>query len=63
MISVHPDIAPGGKYTPTQASQKLEVHKTTLWRDARAGKLKYSVNRSGRMRFKGVDLITYWKTK
>ena len=60
MTPVLPHIAPTGSYTITQASALLDVDRKTLRRYEAAGYIVAHINKLGRRKYAGNELIKLW---
>ena len=60
MTPVLPHIAPTGSYTITQASALLDVDRKTLRRYEAAGYIVAHINKLGRRKYAGKELIKLW---
>lgn len=61
MTPIRPHIAPTGSYTVTQASALLEIDRRTLRRYESAGLVVAHLNKLGRRKYSGRDLIKLWE--
>ena len=52
------EISPAGRYTVTQAAAALGVDRKTITRWRESGRLRGEVGKSGRYKFKGINLIS-----
>lgn len=52
------EISPAGRYTVTQAAEALGVDRKTITRWRESGRLRGEVGKSGRYKFKGINLIS-----
>ena len=60
MTPIRPDIAPTGSYTVTQASQLLDIDRRTLRRYESAGYIVAHLNKMGRRKYSGRELMKLW---
>ncbi len=60
MTPTRPNIAPSGSYTVTQASALLGISRKTLRRYESAGLVVAHLNRMGRRKYSGRELIKLW---
>lgn len=56
------DIAATGRYPIGKAADLLGISRNTLRSHAKSGMIKSGISRNGRLVFRGIDLITFWKT-
>ena len=61
MTPTLPDISPQGSYTVTQASALLGISRKTLRRYESAGYVVAHLNKLGRRKYDGRDLIRLWR--
>lgn len=61
MTPIRPHIAPTGSYTVTQASALLEIDRRTLRRYESAGLIVAHLNKLGRRKYSGRELIKLWE--
>lgn len=58
MVAEEPKVAQRGKYTITEASRRLGVHRNTLARYLKEGKIKCGFSKeTNRKYFSGQDLV------
>ena len=56
------EISPAGRYTVSQAAAALGVDRKTITRWRESGRLRGEVGKSGRYKFKGINLIRIFNT-
>ncbi len=62
LTSSQPNIDLNGRYSVTEASKILNIHRSTIWRWVRQGKLRpYVSTINSRTRFIGKDLMRLWQ--
>lgn len=62
MTTNEPQVAINGRYSVTQASALLGVHRNTINNYANSGRLKYHLTRyTFRKVFTGRDLLNFWR--
>ena len=61
MTPIRPHIAPTGSYTVSQASALLEIDRRTLRRYESAGLIVAHLNKLGRRKYSGRELIRLWE--
>ena len=61
MTPTRPHIAPTGSYTVTQASALLGINRKTLRRYESAGLVMAHLNKLGRRKYSGRQLIKLWE--
>ena len=61
MIPEMPHIAPSGSYTVTQASTLLGISRKTLRRYESAGYVVAHINKLGRRKYSGRELLRLWQ--
>ena len=61
MTPTRPHIAPTGSYTVTQASALLGINRKTLRRYESAGLVVAHLNKLGRRKYSGQELIRLWQ--
>ena len=61
MTPIRPYIAATGSYTVTQASALLEIDRRTLRRYESAGLIVAHLNKLGRRKYSGRELIRLWE--
>ena len=61
MTPTRPNIAPTGSYTVTQASALLDINRRTLRRYESAGLVVAHLNKMGRRKYSGRELIRLWE--
>ena len=61
MTPVRPHIVPTGSYSVTQASALLEISRRTLRRYELAGYVVAHLNKMGRRKYSGRELIKLWE--
>lgn len=61
MTPIRPHITPTGSYTVTQASALLEIDRRTLRRYESAGLIVAHLNKMGRRKYSGRELIKLWE--
>lgn len=61
MTPTRPHIAPNGSYTVTQASALLAIDRRTLRRYESAGLIVAHLNKLGRRKYSGRELIRLWE--
>ena len=61
ILSDKPNINPAGRYSAPQAARLLGVHRSTVWRWMRNGKLRpFFCKGNSRIRFCGRELLAAW---
>lgn len=60
MTPIRPHIAPTGSYTVTQASAMLAIDRRTLRRYESAGLIVAHLNKLGKRKYSGRELIKLW---
>lgn len=61
MTPTRPHIAPTGSYTVTQASALLGINRKTLRRYESAGLVVAHLNKLGKRKYSGLELIKLWQ--
>ena len=61
MTPERPHIAPNGSYTVTQAAALLQIDRRTLRRYEAAGLVVAHLNRMGKRKYSGRELIKLWQ--
>lgn len=61
MTPIRPNIAPTGSYTVTQASALLGISRRTLRRYELAGYVVAHLNKMGRRKYSGRELMKLWQ--
>lgn len=61
MTPTRPHIAPTGSYTVSQASALLAIDRRTLRRYESAGLVVAHLNKLGRRKYSGRELIRLWE--
>lgn len=61
MTPTRPHIAPTGSYTVTQASALLGINRKTLRRYESAGLVVAHLNKLGKRKYSGRELIRLWQ--
>ena len=62
MVDEEPKVAQRGKYTITEASKRLGVHRNTLARYLKEGKIRCRFSKeTNRKYFSGDDLVRLWR--
>lgn len=61
MTPERPHIAPTGSYTVTQAAALLQIDRRTLRRYEAAGLVVAHLNRMGKRKYSGRELIKLWQ--
>lgn len=62
MVDEEPRVAQRGKYTITEASRRLGVHRNTLARYLKEGKIRCRFSKeTNRKYFSGDDLVRLWR--
>lgn len=61
MTPTRPNIAPAGSYTVTQAAALLAINRRTLRRYESAGYVVAHLNKMGRRKYSGRELIRLWE--
>ena len=60
MTPVRPHIEPTGSYTVTQASTLLDISRKTLRRYESAGLVVAHLNKLGKRKYSGRELLRLW---
>lgn len=64
ITSIEPNVNESGRYSVTQASQALGIHRNTLRGYTDAGLIKCGFRReSGRKFYEGREIIRFWKAR
>ena len=61
MTPIRPHIAPTGSYSVSQASALLEINRRTLRRYESAGYIVAHLNKLGRRKYSGREIIKLWE--
>ncbi len=61
MTPIRPHIAPNGSYSVSQASALLAIDRRTLRRYESAGLVVAHLNKLGRRKYSGRELIRLWE--
>lgn len=61
MTPTRPHIAPNGSYTVSQASALLAIDRRTLRRYESAGLIVAHLNKLGRRKYSGRELMKLWQ--
>ena len=61
MVAVIPDVAPTGRYTPTEAAKLLGVDRKTIYRAMDSDELKYTASPNRQKRYiRGLHIRQYF---
>lgn len=64
MIATEPRVAETGRYSQEETSKLLGVHRSTVIRWAKEGKIKYGIRRSNSRKFYlGREIVRCWKAQ
>lgn len=64
MIATEPRVAENARYSLNEASEILGIHRTTLIKWAKEGKIRYGVRRSNSRKFYlGREILRCWKAQ
>lgn len=63
ITSTEPQVALNGRYSVTEASRMLGIHRTTLNKYTEEGKIKCGFRRlNGRKFYEGREILRVWKS-
>lgn len=64
MTFEEPRVADAGRYSPTEASRLLNIHRSTLDRHTKEGYIKCGYRRIKEKKFyMGIEIKRYWKAQ
>lgn len=64
MIATEPRVAESARYSLNEASEILGVHRCTIIKWAKEGKIRYGIRRSNSRKFYlGRELLRFWKAQ
>lgn len=64
MVSMLTGVNPMGRYSTNETCELLGIHRTTLERYVRLGKIKFKIRRATtRKFFPGTEIIRFWKAE
>lgn len=58
-----PDVKPTGRYTTTEAAQRLNLHRNTITNAYKAGILRAIDPGAAKLRYSGKELRRFWDYK
>lgn len=58
-----PDVKPAGRYTTTEAAQRLNLHRNSITNAFKAGLLRAIDPGAAKVRYSGKELRRYWEWK
>lgn len=62
MVNYEPPVSVGRRYTIEETSSLLGIHRHTLRRYTKQGKIKCSIRRSDNRKFySGREIVRFWK--
>ncbi len=64
MLATEPRVSENGRYSLREACELLGVHKTTMIRWVKEGKIRYGIRRSNYRKFYlGRELVRFWRAQ
>ena len=64
MVATEPRVSENGRYSLREACELLGVHKTTMIRWVKEGKIRYGIRRSNYRKFYlGRELVRFWRAQ
>ena len=64
MVSTEPNVSLTGRYTIDETAELLGIHRNTLCRYAKHGKIRFGIRRAdSRKFFFGSEILRFWRAQ